>query len=187
MFQHPRIQSDRLTGKILDIGCGRNKLPGSIGLDHYPLPGVDVVANLSDPLPFGDSEFDVVHANQVLEHVTDLPALMNEIYRVLKPGGILVVHVPYFRSSWAAIDPTHVRQFTILSMDYFAKGTSLHETYRFSDATFSYKEVYLDQSYSRSILRWIFTKLALRFPHRFENSFFSFLYPFEELSFVLTK
>src|SRR2546430_7777269 len=55
-------------------------------------------------LPFASDRFDVVHSNQVLEHIPNMLSLMGEIHRVLRPGGFAVAHVPYFRSSWAAIE-----------------------------------------------------------------------------------
>lgn len=188
LFQHRLFSTDRLAGKrVLDIGCGRKKLPNSIGLDRVVLPGVDVVSDLSRRLPFGDGAFDVVYSDQVLEHVSDMVALMNEIHRVLIPTGIMVAHVPYFRSSWAAVDPTHVRHFTLGSLDYFVKGTDAFEGYRFSEVGFTRLERFLDGNYPASFLRFVFTELAYRWPNRFENSLMSFLYPFETLTFVLTK
>ncbi len=188
MFGHAKFDYERLKNKkILDIGCGRKKLPGSIGLDQLHLPGVDIVADLGKTLPFKDGEFDVIYSNQVLEHVDNLIGLVEEINRILKPGGMLVAHVPYFRSSWASIDPTHVRQFTINTMNYFVRGTYEHTGYRFSEVSFSTIEKYLDSLHRPSPIRWAFAKLALRFPSRFENCFLSFLYPFEDLTFVLTK
>lgn len=188
LFQHRIFDANLIAGKkTLDIGCGRHKLPGAIGVDQLSLPGVDVVADLSKPLPFKDGEFEVVHSNQVLEHVPNLIGLMNEMHRVLAPGGIMIAHVPYFRSSWAAIDITHVRQFTINSLDYFVKGNFFHDGYCFSETSYSDIERYLDWNYPKTPCRWLFTKLALRYPTHFENSFLSFLYPFQTLTFVLRK
>jgi SAM-dependent methyltransferase len=183
-----RYSPDLLEGKrVLDIGCGRNKLPGAIGLDHFRFPGVDVVAELNGRLPFADRTFDAVSANQVLEHVPDLVGLVYEVHRVLKPGGLLVAHVPYFRSSWAHIDPTHVRSFTINSMDYFVAGTHCHGHYRFRDAAFRRIEVLLDNDFRPRLVRRFFSALALRFPSRFENSFLSHLYPFQQVTYLLEK
>lgn len=177
-----------MSGKrILDIGCGRNKLQGSIGLDQVALPGVDVVADLNKRLPFAHEAFEVVYSDQVLEHIPKIVGLIEEIHRILIPGGIMVAHVPYFRSSWAAIDPTHIRQFTLNSLDYFVRGTYAYEGYRFSDTNYSRAERYLDVNYPPSLLRFMFTEVARRWPNRFENSALSFLYPFESLTFVLTK
>jgi SAM-dependent methyltransferase len=188
LLRHRRLSAGLLQGRrTLDLGCGRKKLPGAVGLDRYPLPGVDVVADLDGGLPFPDESFDAVSANQVLEHVRDLVGLVYEVHRVLRPGGIFLVHVPYFRSRWAHIDPTHVRSFTISTMDYFVAGTYCHSHYRFRDGAFRRIEVILDNDYPRGVLRTLFASLALRFPGPFENSFLSSLYVFEQLSFVLEK
>lgn len=188
MFKHRTFDAVCFQGKkVLDIGCGRDKFPGAVGLDQMPLPGVDVVCDLNGELPFDDGEFEVVYSNQVLEHVPNLIGLIEEIHRILLPEGILVAHVPYFRSSWAAVDPTHVRNFTVNSLDYFAVGNLFNEGYRFSDISYKHIERYLDSNEPPSFMRWLFTKLALRWPYRFENSVLSFIYPFQTLTFVLTK
>jgi SAM-dependent methyltransferase len=188
MLSHKKIPEDIFIGKrILDIGCGRNKLEGAIGLDHNNYDGVDIVANLEGTLPIPDADFDLVFADQVLEHVNDLTPLLMEIHRVLKPGGQLLAHVPYFRSAWAHIDPTHVRSFTLDTLDYYVKGSWLHDVYRFSDTYFVSIDKYLDTEYPSTISRRAFSSMALRNPMRFENSALSFLYPFEQLTFILTK
>ena len=187
-LRHSRLEGDVFAGKrVLDIGCGRKKLPGAVGLDAQPLPGVDVVADLNASLPFPDGSFDAVSANQVLEHVRDLVALIHEIHRVLRQGGILVAHVPYFRSSWAHIDPTHVRCFTINSMDYFVAGTQCNREYRFSERAFRSVRVLLDNDFRPRLARALFAAAALRFPARFENSFLSNLFVFQQLTYVLEK
>lgn len=152
-----------------------------------PLPGVDVVADLANRLPFDDETFEAVIANQVLEHIKDLVALVREVHRVLRPGGVFVVHVPYFRSAWAHIDPTHVRSFTINSLDYFVRDTYCYDNYRFMNESFSDIQVFLDIDYRGSLLRQLFSSIALKKPFRFENSIWSSLYPFEQITYLLTK
>lgn len=193
LLGHRKVPGNVLEGRhILDIGCGSNKYPGAVGLDHMPLPGVDVVANLDHALPFQDGEFDAVFANQVLEHVrgTWWPLCLKSIVSFDRggcQGGVLLAHMPYFRSSWAHIDPTHVRSFTVNSLDYFVTGTYCYEGYRFGDYSFSSCEVYLDNDYPSTLLRHVLTPLAIAKPFRYENSILSMLYPFEQISYLLTK
>ena len=108
------VQNDILGGsKALDVGCGGKKLPSSTGMDILSLPGVDVVHSFNVvPWPFKDDEFDLVFLNHALEHVGDVVAVMDEIHRVLKPEGRVVIQVPYFRCVDAYNDPTHTHFFT---------------------------------------------------------------------------
>ena len=54
--------------------------------------GIDVrLADLDEGLPFADSDFDVVHANQVIEHVRRTDVFLREIRRVLRPGGLACI------------------------------------------------------------------------------------------------
>jgi SAM-dependent methyltransferase len=120
-----------LVDHALDLGCGRVK-KGRIGVDHFAAPGVDVVIDLDKltmptnegmldypeawapvgRLPFADSSIESAVSHHCLEHVgTGFLRLMDEMYRVLKPGAVFRVIVPLF-PSWAAVsDPDHKRYF----------------------------------------------------------------------------
>lgn len=54
--------------------------------------GIEAIAgDLNEPLPYEDESFDLVHANQVIEHIRDLDLFASEVRRVLRPGGRAVV------------------------------------------------------------------------------------------------
>ncbi|OGC76580.1 MAG: hypothetical protein A2Z27_00650 [candidate division Zixibacteria bacterium RBG_16_50_21] len=57
------------SGRKLQLGCRRMPLPGFVNLDSVALPGVEVVANLEQKLPFPDNHFDPVYARDTIEHV----------------------------------------------------------------------------------------------------------------------
>ena len=58
--------------RILDVGCGIRKQPGSIGLDRNPASRADVLADLDRcPYPFADGSFDRLTAIHVVEHLSD--------------------------------------------------------------------------------------------------------------------
>ena len=99
-----------MSALYLDIGCGPNKRPGHIGLDRHPFPGVDVVRDLKRGLPFSDDLFDGIWAAHVIEHLAseDLLFLVNEVWRVVRPGGILEITVPDATSPNRYRDPTHL-------------------------------------------------------------------------------
>jgi predicted SAM-dependent methyltransferase len=124
------------SAKALDIGCGSKKLTGAIGMDILSLPTVDVVCDVNNtPWPFTDNTFDLVFLNHCLEHVNDVVATLEEIHRILKPGGRVVIQVPYFRCVDAYNDPTHKHFFTSLTLDYFIAHTKLSK-YHYSKGIF---------------------------------------------------
>jgi SAM-dependent methyltransferase len=136
--KHGFVTEDVVQGiSALDLGCGGRKLPGATGVDALALPGVDVVHDLEiRPWPFADEAFDLVFANHFLEHTEDVLATLGEAHRILKPGGRLVIQVPYFRSTDAVSDPTHRHLFTSASLDYVIKGTKL-EKYSYTPFKFT--------------------------------------------------
>lgn len=101
----------RQTPVWLDLGCGVVKQPPFIGLDRYPLPGVDVIADLDRPLPFRDDSVDLVFASHSLEHVNDLVPVMKEIYRVCRHGAQVCVVAPYYQQALNLANPYHKQVF----------------------------------------------------------------------------
>lgn len=104
-FGYEYINND---ARILDFGC-HDALFGRELLKYRRINyfGVDknreaiakaseacIVKELEYPLPFSDDEFDVVVMFEVLEHIADQDQVLQEIIRVIKPGGILVISVP---------------------------------------------------------------------------------------------
>jgi SAM-dependent methyltransferase len=83
------------------------------------MPGVSVVADLVQPLPFASGTFDEVWSSHVLEHVDRLLPLLAELARITRPGGRLRLTVPHFSFFGAYTDPTHRRFFGFHSFDYF--------------------------------------------------------------------
>lgn len=102
-------------GKVLDIGCGSSRiiqsLPGAVGMDiafpklRYLRRGVCASAFA---LPFKAGAFDCVINSEVIEHIDYSPALFTEMYRVLKPGGTLILGTPDYSSLlWRVIEPIY--------------------------------------------------------------------------------
>jgi SAM-dependent methyltransferase len=94
----------------LNIGCGPELKEGFINYDINPCG--DVCGDCEQGLPFKDSVFDNILASHILEHTHNLRKFKKEILRVLKPGGELVVIVPYYLSPDAWGDDTHCRAFS---------------------------------------------------------------------------
>lgn len=105
---------------VLNLGCGPSRLPGSIGVDRIKRENVDVVHDLNIlPYPFESNYADEVHFYHVLEHLDDTIGVLEEIHRILKPGGTLYLRVPHFSSLYAWGDITHKKAFSIYAFDIF--------------------------------------------------------------------
>lgn len=107
-------------GLKINLGAGPVARPGFFSLDHLPLKGVDIVADLNRPFELlPNNSCAHLTAYHVLEHVANFLPMMAEVHRVLAPGGIFDVVVPHFANPFAYSDPTHVRFFGIYTMHYF--------------------------------------------------------------------
>ena len=108
-------------GLKINLGCGLQYLPGYVNCDCLEHVRADKHFDLNlFPYPFEASSADEIFMDNVLEHLDDIPKVMAELHRVLRPGGKLQIIVPYAKTDWAFQDPTHKHYFTERSMDYFA-------------------------------------------------------------------
>ena len=73
------------------------------------------------PLPLADDSIDELLLSHVLEHIEKPLPLMQELWRVAKPGSRLVARTPYGSSDGAFEDPTHVRQLFLQSFGFFSQ------------------------------------------------------------------
>ena len=103
------------------MGCGKCKREGSIGFDCQALEGVDVVGDANERLPFDDNYADHIYAYDFLEHINNDKRIhiMSEIWRILKPGGILESFTPSTDGRGAFQDPTHYSFWNINSFLYY--------------------------------------------------------------------
>lgn len=136
-MQEKTEQPEADTPLRLDIGCGKNKKEGFVGLDQYDIPGVDVVCDLREKewrlkwMPhyslvgkigeyvqpkteegwfrLSDNSVDEVNCSHFVEHLTAIERVrfMNELYRVMKPGAKATITTPHWCSNRAYGDMTH--------------------------------------------------------------------------------
>jgi SAM-dependent methyltransferase len=85
-----------MAGLRLNLGCGPVALSGFVNVDALDLPGVEVVADLGERLPFDDGSADLLYASHVLEHFPtgEVPRLLRDWRRVLREGGTVLIAVP---------------------------------------------------------------------------------------------
>lgn len=76
----------------VDIGCGKSKRVGYIGLDKARFEGVDIVADFERGLPLKEASCNEIYTSHTLEHLSDPNFLMEEIHRVLVAGGGTINH-----------------------------------------------------------------------------------------------
>ena len=111
--------------RTLDVGCGINKLPGSIGIDRNPASRADVVCELDQfPYPFRDSSFDKLQAIHVIEHVGDVMKTMEEFHRLVRAGGELLIVTPHYTDFSSFCDPTHRWHLNSFSLRYFGEDNA---------------------------------------------------------------
>jgi ubiquinone/menaquinone biosynthesis C-methylase UbiE len=101
---------------VLDIGCGSSRiildLKNAVGMDilqrklRWLKPNHErLVRGSTFALPFKSASFDVVINSEVIEHVPESPEIMEEMWRVLRPGGTLILGTPdYDRWSWNVLE-----------------------------------------------------------------------------------
>lgn len=106
----------------LELGCGNRKREvGSIGVDALDYECVDLVGDVFEVLAaLPDGTVDAVYSSHFVEHVNNVPRLLDELARVLKAGGQLDITVPHFSNPYFYSDITHRATFGLYSMSYFS-------------------------------------------------------------------
>jgi hypothetical protein len=104
------VEKPKKAGLKLDLGCGDNKKEGFKGVDYAKTKSTDYVHDLLKfPWPFKDGSVEEVHTSHFFEHIPAKmrPRFMDELFRVLEPGGKVTIITPYFNSVRATQDFTH--------------------------------------------------------------------------------
>jgi len=122
------LAKDHVKGNMLEIGCGEGR--GVALLHSYvdAFTGIDKIAEVINrlsssypeatfkqtvipPLDFPDQSFDSIISFQVIEHIKDDKTYLEEIARVLKPGGVALLTTPNIKMSLSR-NPWHIREYT---------------------------------------------------------------------------
>ena len=125
----------------INLGCGRKYFPEWVNCDVVPHVKADKYFNLNQPpYPLESDCAEEILLDNVLEHLEDIPRIMEELHRILQTGGVVKIHVPYGKTDWALQDPTHRHYFTEKSMNYFCDDDPCNF---YSQARFKLKEARL--------------------------------------------
>lgn len=107
----PKVQAIQEVKELnIDLGCGKNKQVGFIGVDRIAFDGVDIVADLAKvKWPWEDNSVDKAYCSHFVEHLDAVERVhfVNELYRVLKPKAAAQIIVPHWASCRAYGDLTH--------------------------------------------------------------------------------
>ncbi len=184
---------------MLELGCGpviSIAKENTYTLDIGSFPGVDIVADLNQPLDqIPDGIVSHIYSRHALEHVDNLIGLMEELHRVLKVNGTLQIIVPHFSNTYGYWDPTHVRQFGVGSMYYFCKTENQPDRKVpcfYSRASFRVKEIKLRfyrEDWLDKLLAPLLEKLVNKnyFTQVFYERHISSLFPAWEIEFLMAN
>lgn len=169
-------------GRLLNAGCGNRDIApfarahGAADVVNYDiaseLPGA-IIGPL-ERMPFGDGEFDTILCNAVLEHVTSVDAVMEQLVRVLRPGGHLIVSIPFLQPFHPV--PGDFRRFTKegirqLGLDHGLEVVAVHPVHSIAQTLGWITWEYLLEKRSRARrmllypILWCFTRYCCRTDH----------------------
>jgi SAM-dependent methyltransferase len=165
---------------ILHLGSGRKYHPDAVNIDLVASTKPDIVHDLDQlPWPLPSGAFREVWAYDVLEHLDDLVAVMEEIHRVCAPGARVKITVPHYSCSNAFTDVTHRHYFSRFSFGYFT-GESDFSFY----TECRFRSVHAQIVFKPSLVNKVVWRLANRFPARYEERW-AWIFPAWFLSFEL--
>lgn len=173
--------------KILDVGCGKTKVPGAVGIDFNGNLDADFVHDLNVfPYPFNDNEFDEVHIRSTLFLLDNPVRVMEEIYRICKVGADIVVVQPYFRSVWNFVDPWIKNFGTVHSFSFYDPDDPICMRYEYSSARFKTIKIKFNEGLTKRWLTRLVMAFANSYPRKYEL-YLSHLYPLDLISYELKK
>ncbi len=110
----------------LNLGCGPNYWEGWTNIDSSPQYKTDIVYDLDNlPYPFKENEVDEVYMEHTLEHLEKPDKVIEELWRIVKPKGRLIISVPHW---------SHFTAYSLVHKTYFS-GVSL-QPYDNTEGTF---------------------------------------------------
>lgn len=173
----------------IDLGCGEDKPKGFFGVDQLNTEDTDKVIDLDNQdwdLP--SNHFRYAQAKDLFEHLDKPVNFMEELYRILEPGGEAYIRGPHLASNnWT--DPTHKRLLGHQTIDFYFTENGLYSYY--SDAEFSVRNKKITFE-KRKLMFYNYVVESLVNLNDFtrsiyENTFVSSLFPSKNIEFTIRK
>jgi len=118
LFYNTKINKD---SKVIDLGYGDGSFLKSLEKNQIESKGYDfdTVNFENEEIPEASNSLDFITSNSVIEHLSDATNLLKEAFRILKPGGKLILITPNFFYDYKNFydDPTHVNPFTVEKLE----------------------------------------------------------------------
>jgi SAM-dependent methyltransferase len=151
--------------RALNLGSGFRPRSDAVNVDISDACSPDIVHDLRKfPWPLESNAYDYVFADDVLEHLPDTIASMEEIHRICAPGAVVHITTPHFTCSNAYTDPTHCHQFGYFTFDHFTGESSFTH---YTSVRFSYAERQL--IFLPSLKNSVMRRTANRWPLFYER------------------
>jgi len=138
LLQAYYLAKEYINGELLEIGCGEGRGVDLLAPLSSSYQAIDKIGAVVDklqkqypayqfkqgnipPLPYDNDCFDTVVSFQVIEHIKNDQRYLEEIYRVLKPGGVALITTPNIKKTLTR-NPWHIREYTAAELKSLAKG-----------------------------------------------------------------
>jgi hypothetical protein len=151
--------------RVLQLGCGKKYDAEAVNVDSVASTNPDLVHDLDvRPWPLPDDHFREVRAYDVIEHLDNVVAVMEEIHRVCRNGAVVKITVPHFSCANAFTDITHRHYFSAASFDYF---TGANDFDFYTDRRFRKRSASI--VFQPTLVNKVVHRLASRYPAAYEG------------------
>ena len=154
-MNYPRDEKNNIR---LNIGAGETEW-GDVQLDIDHTDQVTVLGDMHF-LPFADNVCSEILLDNVLEHSPDTTGVLREIHRILRPGGVVYIFVPYYNTAGAHRDPTHRAFFSEGTFDYYTEQSDYNHY-----ADFEFQQVSQSFFYSKLLRLLPSDRVKLKLGH----------------------
>jgi SAM-dependent methyltransferase len=182
----------------LELGCGNGKRNRqAIGVDMLDYPDVDIVGDVYEVLAsFPAQSVDAIYSYHFVEHIPDLPKLLSELARIVKPNGYVEFVAPHFSNPYFYSDPTHRSFFGLYTFCYFANKSPFSRhvpTYGYKSEFGIVKVDLIFKSAHPFIIRYGIKRLigsffnSCTYMKEFYEENFCYLFPCYEVRYILFR